>query len=181
MSCAELMDGTLITPDMIHHPPHYGAHPSALTVIGVDPGPVPGFVRLRYLDGELKPVATQVVQCSANAVLGVFNALLDTNPYAVQIERFVDSSRSGRSRNRADLDATREVVAIATAQSNSRGVPVSLRRAVDVKPWATDERLDAAGLLEATKGMRHARDAARHALFLACQLGMPDPLSTKGR
>jgi hypothetical protein len=47
-----------------------------------------------------------------------------------------------------------------------------------VKPWATDERLEAAGLLDLTKGMRHARDAARHALFTAVKDGgVPDPLS----
>jgi hypothetical protein len=51
-----------------------------------------------------------------------------------------------------------------------------------VKPWATDERLAAAGLLDPTKGMRHARDAARHALFCAVRdFGLPDPLSAKAR
>jgi hypothetical protein len=54
------------------------------------------------------------------------------------------------------------------------------RSAADVKPWATDTRLQAAGLLDLTKGMRHARDAARHALFCAvCDFGLTDPLSRK--
>jgi hypothetical protein len=49
-----------------------------------------------------------------------------------------------------------------------------------VKPWATDTRLAAAGLMEPTTGMRHARDAARHALFAAVKTyGLPDPLSAR--
>jgi hypothetical protein len=49
-----------------------------------------------------------------------------------------------------------------------------------VKPWAVDKRLHAAGLLDMTAGMRHARDAARHALFCAVKdYGLPDPLSSK--
>ena len=40
----------------------------------------------------------------------------------------------------------------------------------------------AAGLLEPTKQLRHARDAARHALFAAvADCGIPDPLSRKAR
>jgi hypothetical protein len=63
-----------------------------------------------------------------------------------------------------------------------RGARWFQRPAAHVKPWATDERLEAAGLLEATKGMRHARDAARHALFAACKDGgIPDPLSKRSR
>jgi hypothetical protein len=59
-------------------------------------------------------------------------------------------------------------------------VHVFLRNASLVKTWATDKRLAAAGLLDATKGMQHARDASRHALYAAVHTGMArDPLSTK--
>jgi hypothetical protein len=40
-----------------------------------------------------------------------------------------------------------------------------LDQAAAVKPWVTDRRLEAAGLLALTSRMHHARDAARHALF----------------
>ena len=55
-----------------------------------------------------------------------------------------------------------------------------LRTASEVKPWASDLRMAAAGLLEPTKQLRHARDAARHALFAAvADCGIPDPLSRR--
>jgi hypothetical protein len=58
--------------------------------------------------------------------------------------------------------------------------PVFTRAAALVKPWATDKRLHAAGLLDATKGMQHARDASRQALYAAVHMGVtPDPLSRK--
>jgi hypothetical protein len=59
---------------------------------------------------------------------------------------------------------------------------VFLRAAALVKPWATDRRLTAAGLLDPTAGMGHARDAARHALYAAVHLQLTtDPLSKKTR
>jgi hypothetical protein len=54
------------------------------------------------------------------------------------------------------------------------------RTAALVKPWATDKRLVAAGLLDITRGLPHARDGARHALFSAHHdSGAPDPLSSR--
>jgi hypothetical protein len=51
-----------------------------------------------------------------------------------------------------------------------------------VKPWATDKRLTAAGLLAMTAKMADARDACRHALYTAVHdAGIPDPLSAAGR
>lgn len=61
------------------------------------------------------------------------------------------------------------------------GIPVVARPAGTVKPWATDKRLKAAGLLEAAGSSPHIKDAGRHLLFSACQAGLPDPLSTIAR
>ena len=59
-----------------------------------------------------------------------------------------------------------------------RQCKLHIRTAGEVKPWATDKRLHTAGLLDLTAGMRHARDAARHALYSAVRdYGLPDPLS----
>jgi hypothetical protein len=67
----------------------------------------------------------------------------------------------------------------------SNGAPtgqVCLRTAAVAKAWATDIRLGRTGLLDETKGMTHARDAARHALYTACKEGnIPDPLSRKAK
>lgn len=148
------------------------------TYIGVDPGPQPGMARLVYCAGVLMRV--DVAQCSPGAVSAVIAALLAQlpGPAVVQVESLVTGSRTGRVRNQGDLGATRQVISAVTGTLREHNVPaVTNARAVDAKRWATDERLAAAGLLEPTKGMRHARDAARHALYLACKSGMPDPLS----
>jgi hypothetical protein len=58
------------------------------------------------------------------------------------------------------------------------GYRVTIKRcAADVKPWATDKRLEAAGMLGHTSDMKHANDAARHALYTAKHdARMEDPL-----
>lgn len=59
-----------------------------------------------------------------------------------------------------------------------RPYATKVRSAAEVKGWATDERLKAAGILDKLQGMRHAKDAARHALFHAVRSGvLVDPLS----
>lgn len=147
--------------------------------IGIDPGPIPGIV---MLDGS----EFSVIQCD-HAVAGiVLDALLRDRrcPTTVQIEAFIP----GRHGNKAGAASavTRDLVgALANVWDNydstTKGrlgghwfqVPAS-----GVKPWATDQRLEVAGLLEATRGMRHAKDAARHCLYRAVKCGaLPDPLS----
>lgn len=162
-----------------------------LRVLGIDPGPTPGLVLLdlndratgegRWLDGF------EVLQCSAGLLLDVLEGLLsrDFTPALVQVERFVTGRRSGRSAHASAGTTTRDLVGaiegvVRTYSLSARGeTSHSVQRsAAAVKPWGTDERLDAADLLTATKGMTHARDAARHALFAACHDGgLPDPLS----
>lgn len=142
-------------------------------VIGIDPGPTPGIVVLDIVEpGQL--VNVDVVQCSAGLLYTVLAALQPVAPgrrYLVAVERFVVRGRA----NAAQAMTRDQVAAIAGAQ------PGAIQRsAAMVKPWATDARLEAAGLAEATKGMRHARDAARHALFCAVHdAGLPDPLSKR--
>jgi len=156
-------------------------------VIGVDPGPVPGIVLLRFGAGAFG--VARVVQCDHLSAPIVFEALLNTDPYAptyVQIERFVVGRRAGRSAHASAGEVTRDLVGVlrevwedhdATPKGRLGG-HLWQRSAAAVKPWATDARLDAVGLLDATKGMRHAKDAARHALFCAVHdAGLPDPLS----
>lgn len=156
-------------------------------VIGIDPGPVPGIVLLRFNRGPFG--VAQVVQCTHNVAPTLFEAMLRTDPYTptiVQIEKFVVGRRASRSSTAAAGEVTRDLIGAlrevwADLDSTPRGRLGGrwLQRAAgQVKPWATDERLDAAGLLDATKGMRHAKDAARHAIFAACHDGgITDPLS----
>lgn len=141
-----------------------------MIVIGIDPGPTPGIVVLEVHDGKLTD--RQAVQCTAGALYDVLNGLDAHLARVIAVERFVV-----RGRANAAQTLTRDQVANLSAHHEGRAV---LRSASEVKPWATDVRLAHAGLLEATKGMRHARDAARHALFAAVKHGgLPDPLSRK--
>lgn len=154
-------------------------------VIGMDPGPTPGFVLLEFVDRRLADV--DVVQCSAGVAAAVFRTLLETSyatPALVQVERFVVGRSSMKSAEPGAV--TRDMVGelglvfenYDSTERGRLGGRYLQRPAVAVKPWATDVRLERAGLLEATKGMRHAKDAARHALFAACHDGgIPDPLS----
>ena len=138
-------------------------------VIGIDPGPMPGIVVLEFHEGRL--YGRNAVQCTAEVLYHVLRGLNIVDATFVAVERFVP-----RGRANAAQELTRDQV----AQLWRHHDRVVARSASQVKPWATDARLEAAGLLEATKGMRHARDAARHALFAAVKDGgLPDPLSTR--
>ncbi len=156
-----------------------------LFVLGVDPGETSGVVALSYRDGVL--LTAQVFQCSAAStdwlVLALLDDLVGAMPDAevvLAVERFVVGPRAARSRSAKAGATTRDLVGRLTAPDHAwRTVS---RSASEVKPWATDERLEAAGLLAATKEMRHARDAARHSLYSAvADCGIPDPLSRVAR
>jgi hypothetical protein len=160
-------------------------------VIGVDPGPTPGMVLLRFNPGPF--AVAHVVQCTHLVAPTLFEALLEidpTTPTIVGTERFVIGRRSARSKSAKAGEVTRDLIgrlqevweAHDSTEQGRLGGRWFLRSAVQVKAWATDERLDAIGLLEATKGMTHAKDAARHALYAAVHDGkIPDPLSKRAR
>lgn len=155
-------------------------------VLGADPGPTPGIIRLTvgYSRANPMPVIERadVVQCSEGVLVPVLNALIDFAEFAettaLAYEAFVTGARAARSSTPAAGKATRDMVRDLAGWAAHHNLPSYTRRAADVKPWATDARLDAAGLLDLTKGMRHARDAGRHALYCAVKdYGLPDPLS----
>lgn len=159
-------------------------------VLGVDPGPTPGIVRLaidvtgnKWSGKCVLRKSFDVVQCSAGALVPVLNGLADIplSTAALAYEAFVNSHRAARSSTPAAGKATRDMVRDLAAWAARNDIPSHTYAAGHVKPWATDARLDAAGLLEMTKGMRHARDGARHALFTAVKhYGLLDPLSKAG-
>lgn len=149
-------------------------------VIGVDPGPMPGIVVLTPARGQL--LVADVVQCTARVAPGLLATLLQAamGDALVQTEQFIIGRRSSRSSSAHDGAVTRELIGRIqrTCETSPVKTAVVLRNASQVKAWATGTRLEAAGLLEACKGMRHSRDAARHALYAAVHDGaIPDPLS----
>jgi hypothetical protein len=152
-------------------------------IVGVDPGRTTGIVALHLGDlaaGE-PPYSPNVIQCDHRSALSVIDML--TMPGTAGLvrvlaaEHFVVGGRSARSTG-AGGTITRELLGELKAMPGWDRILV--RPAGAVKPWATDERLAAAGLLEVAKEMRHAKDAARHALYTACcDYGQRDPLSRR--
>jgi hypothetical protein len=149
------------------------------TVLGVDPGGTTGIALLDYrsdmgyvLDVFLSGEMSDDVQ-KTFARLKLRTKLVDR----VAVERFVVGRRSGRSSTPGAGEKARELVGLVGTLDK----PVTRRSASAVKNWATNKRLEAAGLMEPTAVTRNhhdLRDAARHALMcLVCDLGCPDPLS----
>lgn len=154
-------------------------------VFGVDPGPIPGIVRLQLLrdnhGGEpTRLIGASALQVTPNVLGEVLDGLDGGVINALAYERFVVGRRAGRSSTPHAGAITRDMIGRLEAWAQTHCKTVHQRSAADVKPWATDKRLHAAGLLDPTTGMRHARDGARHALFCAVKdYGLPDPLSSK--
>ena len=152
--------------------------------IGVDPGPIPGIVVLR-VDGAAP--GAHAVQCTAGIAAALVAHLLESSVSVVgqpgvvlAVERFVVGKTSMKSAGAGAV--TRDLIGQLQRVAAELGISYVDRTASEVKAWATDDRLAHARLLEPTKGMRHARDAARHALFAAVKHGaLPDPLSRKAR
>ena len=150
-------------------------------VIGIDPGPVPGIVVLDVWETKTLGRA-EALQCTHGLLSLLVENLLDEHrdPAFVAVERFVVRGRANKAQQ-LTRDLVGQVQQVVRLQHQSySGTPTRLveRTASQAMAWATDARLDAAGLLEACKGMRHARDAARHALYAAVRdAGLPDPLS----
>lgn len=141
---------------------------STVRVIGIDPGPVPGLVSIVLSDSPV----IDVVQCTHRVAPDVLRFMLAQTdlPTLVQIERFVVGRGSMKAGTAGTI--TRDLVGQLVEVTNVHREVVAettlfQRSAAAVKPWATDTRLEAAGLDHHVKGMRHAKDAARHAMFCA--------------
>lgn len=159
-------------------------------VIGIDPGMTTGV--FAGVLGATEDVTHNLIAVQIHGAEGVqpfVTALLrrdidqgsTSGEPIMAIEKFVVGHRSTRSRHPAAGETTRNLIGALEQITSALGVRTYVRPAAAVKPWATDRRLEAAGLLEACGGMRHTRDAARHALFAAVHAGlMTDPLSKAG-
>lgn len=147
--------------------------------IGVDPGPIPGVAVI--VAWENGAAGTDALQCSHGLLLTVVRGLITHRqpdlPMTLAVEKFVVGRSSMRSAAAGAI--TRDLVGQLQTLADDE-VRYVERSASQVKPWATDDRLAWAGLLEPTKGMRHSRDAARHALYAAVKDGgLPDPLLSR--
>jgi hypothetical protein len=152
-------------------------------IVGIDPGPVVGIVRLQLAVQPGRPatlLGAEALQVTPGVLVPTLEMLSQGDLPVVAVERFVVGPRAVRVSTPAGSAAARDVATRASNWAFLRAVACHERSATEVKPWATDTRLTAAGLMAPTTGMRHARDAARHALFAAVKTyGLPDPLSTR--
>ncbi len=155
-------------------------------ILGIDPGPVCGITRIIVESVEparAEIVGVDVMQTTPGLLVPVLDSLWDRCPdrLVVAVERYVIGRRSSRVNDPGASATTRNMVGDIGGWAARRHATLMQRSAADVKVWATDTRLDRVGLLDLTKGMRHARDAGRHALFCACRdFGVRDPLSRRG-
>jgi hypothetical protein len=152
-------------------------------ILGVDPGRTTGIAALSIFDGEL--THHSLIQCSHDVPRWLVGHMLEAcqpvDRLVLAIERFVVRRRAGQSSDAAAGEITRDLIGHLGAVGDYRGAAVYLRAASEVKPWSTDKRLEAAGIKGST-AMRHAADAARHALYAAVKdYGLPDPLSNRGK
>jgi hypothetical protein len=150
--------------------------------LGVDPGGTSGlFLGAWAGPGERKPFLWRAWQCDMAAAPELLNWILSqyTQVGTLGIEAFDARERSRKMRGFSASTMRKLVAELEAVASGSPGVRVATRPPSLVKPWATDKRLAAAGLIEATSGMpAHARDGARHMLYAARHdCGLADPLS----
>lgn len=137
-------------------------------LIGVDPGPVTGVFAIEAVGGQVEYRFAQADPDTAVTLVLAWQTASDV----LVIEDFVIGTKTGKANDQRAGQQTRNVL------ERLRPYATAVRTASQVKGWATDERLKAAGIHEKLQGMRHARDAARHALFHAVKSGvLVDPLS----
>jgi len=141
-----------------------GVFPDRLGVVVTD------LLATGQLDAETQPALFG----GGTVVTGVADGAL-----LIATEAFVVRGRAARSRTHQGSEHARRINGwLESVGKSNGGCRISTRSASQVKKWATDRRLAAAGILEQTRGMGHARDAQRHALFAArMDLQWPDPLS----
>ncbi len=147
---------------------------------GIDPGPSTGIAILNFND--LEPSGWSVFQVDGDSAPWLIERILqDYCPVIVAVEKFIVSNRPGTKGADAELtrsianNVTPTVARVNTIIAGPR-IVVRERRAIDVKPWATDKRLAKTDFPWGAK-FKDARDAGRHALFAAVHDGRErDPL-----
>jgi hypothetical protein len=154
---------------------------SGICALAIDPGPVPGFFLALWRPGEKKADWARAYQCNADGAEGLLAMILNVHGSLVtcgQVEEFRTGHGPGTRGHSAT--ATREMIPVLVSLAGEHGVKLAVRHSSQVMPWATDKRLTAAGVLDATTALVHARAASRHCLFAAVHDGgLPDPLSKR--
>jgi hypothetical protein len=141
-----------------------------VSVIGIDPGGTTGIAFIDYTGNTI--VGKTILQVDGDSAQLVLEAMLKTyyaEPSVIvkrfaSIEPFVTGQGAGTRGPAAEV--TRQLAFKLGEQLQMWGYYTQRRKAADVKPWATDKLLLAAGVLGPPE-MRHANDGARQALYAA--------------
>lgn len=148
-------------------------------IVGIDPGTTTGIAICEFGEGW----DAGLIQCDSTSAAIVVQGLISEigstghTVAALAVERFVSGPRSGKLATPSGAGEARKVIGDLSGWADEHAIPVYLRSAGEVKPWATDARVRK---LINLRGMPHAYDALRHALFCAVKdLGAPDPLSRR--
>lgn len=152
-----------------------------IRIIGVDPGPTTGIGVLDWDTEHPLELGAHVAQCDSGMAMALVASLIEEAPghVGVAVERYV----SGLNREGGASAVTRSLVEALARLAEERADVGWLRPAHQVKTWATEARMQAAGLVAVAKGMaNHGLDGLRHALYAACHdAGLPDPLGRRAR
>jgi hypothetical protein len=159
--------------------------PDVTCALGGDPGGTCGYFLGAWRAQARQPVLVRSFQCGMGSAPELLEWILKAHGHLIQVVSLEGFDARRRSHQLTGISAARmnklitELASLAVAAE----IPAVIRNPGLVKPWADDNRLAAAGLIEVTQGMpRHARDAARHCLHSACRvLGMRDPMSRAAR
>lgn len=148
------------------------------SVIGADPGPTCGLAFLDFIQGKL--AGKTLLQVDGQSVIIVLEAMISryyTSDVVVAryagVENFITGQSAGTRGN--DANITRQLVMQITERLQMWGYNTKIRSASDAKNWATDKKLEAAGIIGAASlhgKFRDGYDAARHALFTAREMNV---------
>lgn len=149
------------------------------TILGIDPGGMTGLALVQWHPDYPDTLGFTVIPWEVRGLrpgdlMGIVNrAASDARrQLLVACEDFVLRGLNGR-RTHTGPKATLDLIGAVRTVS----FPHVLRPAAAVKPWASDKRLAAAFGPGAFRGLPHAADAARHALYAGVRdFGWPDPL-----
>lgn len=159
----------------------FGTQQDVIASLGTDIGPTTGMCLAVWSRSDYELLGVLALECTA-AMSYYWLRIMSELPgwprfRAMAMEEFREGPRSKHLKGVSPV-TMREQSGRLLSYCQDHELAVRVRPAAAVKPWATDKRLEAAGLMAPTEKFTDARDAARHALYCAvADLGLPDPLS----
>lgn len=149
--------------------------------LGIDPGGTSGlFLGAWGLGRHRTPLYARSWQCDMAATPELLEWILGSHGGSIGVVGIEAWDERGRKTAGFSASAMTRLITDLSCIAAAAGIPNRVRPARDVKPWATDTKLKAAGLRPELfpAAMKHSKDAARHSLFAACKdLGLRDPQS----